>query len=247
MDFKSQINLEKLPNHVAIIMDGNGRWAKLQGKDRVFGHSHGVESVRNALTAAGELGLKYLTLYAFSTENWGRPKTEVNALMNLLVDVIHSEVEELSKNNVRLNAIGDLESLPHECFAALQEAIALTAKNTGVTLTLALSYSAKWELTEAVKKIAEKVKSGFISINDISEDLIHNNLCTHNLPDPELLIRTGGEARVSNFLLWQIAYAELYFTKTHWPEFSKNDFFKAVLDYQTRERRFGKISEQIVP
>jgi undecaprenyl diphosphate synthase len=241
MDLKSQINKMRIPNHVAVIMDGNGRWAKLQGKDRVFGHGHGVESVRETLTAAGEIGVKYLTLYAFSTENWGRPEAEVTALMNLLVEVIYNEVDELNKNNVKLNAIGNLDALPASCYSALQEAIDSTKNNTGVTLTLALSYSAKWEITRAIKNII----SDELNPNQINEDTLNKYLTTHNLPDPELLIRTGGEARISNFLLWQIAYAELFFTNTHWPEFKKDEFFKAIIDYQNRERRFGKISEQI--
>jgi len=245
MDFKSQIDINNIPKHVAVIMDGNGRWAKEKGKDRVFGHSNGVESVRNTLKAAAEIGVSYLTLYAFSTENWNRPANEVDALMNLLVHVIYNEVDELNKNNVKLNAIGNLEALPKECLSALNHAIKVTKNNTGITLILALSYSSKWEITRAVQQIANQIVEGNLLPENITEDTINQFLCTKNIPEPELLIRTSGETRASNFLLWQIAYSEFYFTHTHWPDFNQNEFYKAILNYQNRERRFGKISEQI--
>jgi undecaprenyl diphosphate synthase len=245
MDYKSLINTSNLPEHVAIIMDGNGRWAKEHGKARIFGHKHGVLSVRSVVEGAGEIGLKYLTLYAFSTENWNRPKVEVAALMQLLVSTISNEVNELNKNNVRLLTIGDLNSLPNNCERELEKAIEKTKNNTGLTLVLALSYSSKWEIVQAVKKIASKLKSEEISLNDINEELIDSALQTAAIPDPELLVRTSGEHRISNYLLWQIAYAELYFTEKLWPDFSKEDLFEAILDYQKRERRFGLTSEQV--
>lgn len=244
-DYKASIDLAKVPVHVAIIMDGNGRWAKSKGEHRVFGHMNGVESVRAALTAATEVGVKYLTLYAFSSENWNRPKEEVAALMELLVRTILAEVEELNKNGVRLNAIGNLKTLPTECLDVLMEAIDKTRMNDRITLNLALSYSSKDEIVGAVKKIADDLKLGKIQSKDINAELIDNYLLTRDIPDPDLLIRTSGEHRISNFLLWQIAYAELYFTDTFWPDFNKNEFFKAVYSYQQRERRFGKISEQL--
>ncbi|MEM7161292.1 MAG: isoprenyl transferase [Bacteroidota bacterium] len=245
MDFKHQIDQNNIPQHVAIIMDGNGRWAKSQGEDRVFGHMNGVESVRESLKTARELGVKYLTLYAFSTENWNRPKEEVDALMDLLVQTIISEISELDENSVRLQAIGDLEHLPKNCRNALEEGIEKTKNNSNITLILALSYSARWEISNAMKNIASSVKKGELEPEDINEQLISENLKTASFPDPELLIRTSGEHRISNFLLWQIAYAELYFTDVYWPEFRKQDFYKAIISYQNRERRFGKISEQI--
>ncbi len=245
MSFKDQINLAKVPEHIAIIMDGNGRWAQQQGEERVFGHISGVNSVRESLTAAGEIGVKYLTLYAFSTENWNRPKEEVDALMDLLVKTIAAEVDSLNENGVKLQAIGDIENLPISCQQALSEAIENTKHNTRVTLNLALSYSAKWELTNAIRQIATDVSEKNISTNEINEELISSYLATANIPDPELLIRTSGEARISNFMLWQLAYAELYFTDTLWPDFKKENFFEAVLNYQSRERRFGKTSAQI--
>ena len=226
-------------------MDGNGRWAEQQGKLRVFGHTSGVESVREALTAAGEAGVKHLTLYAFSTENWNRPQTEVNALMDLLVNTIANEIDSLNKNRVRLTAIGNLDSLPSKCQAELQKAIDETAGNDGVNLILALSYSSKWELTEAVRKIAIDVAEKNMPVDEINSDLISSYLSTAGYPDPELLIRTSGEHRISNFLLWQIAYAELHFTDTLWPDFKKEHFYRAILDYQNRERRFGKTGDQI--
>ncbi len=245
MSIKDQINTEKLPKHVAIIMDGNGRWAKKMGKLRTFGHKGGVKTVREIVEAAVEVGITHLTLYAFSTENWNRPKAEVTALMKILVSTIAKETKTLIKNNVRLEAIGNLESLPGNCHKELKEAIEITKDNDKMTLILALSYSSKWEITEAVKKIVKNVKNGAISESDIDETLINSHLCTASYPDPELLIRTSGEYRVSNFLLWQIAYAELYFTDKLWPDFTKEDLYQAIVDYQKRERRFGKISEQI--
>ena len=226
-------------------MDGNGRWAKQHGELRIFGHSSGVEAVREALTAAGEIGVKHLTLYAFSTENWNRPIEEVNALMDLLVSTIMNEITSLNKNEVRLTAIGNIESLPPNCQAELQRGIDQTKLNKGVNLNLALSYSSRWELTNAIRNIAKDVSVKKINPAEINEDFISSYLSTSNLPDPELMIRTSGENRISNFLLWQIAYSELYFTDILWPDFQKDDFYKAILDYQNRERRFGKTSEQI--
>ena len=245
MSYKDQIDLTKVPQHVAIIMDGNGRWAQQKGEERVFGHINGVDSVRESLTAAGEIGIKYLTLYAFSTENWNRPKEEVDALMDLLVKTIASEVDKLNENGVKLQTIGDTGNLPESCQAALSAAIENTKNNTRVTLNLALSYSSKWEMTKAIQEIANEVKGKNILPSEINEELISSYLSTGNIPDPELLIRTSGETRISNFMLWQLAYAELYFTETLWPEFKKENFFKAILNYQNRERRFGKTSEQI--
>lgn len=246
MAYRDEIKLDRLPKHVAIIMDGNGRWAKKRGNQRIFGHKNGVAAVRDTVEAAAELGLKCLTLYAFSTENWSRPKTEVDALMGLLVQTLSSETSTLMKNNVRLNAIGDIASLPKDVARQLNDVLQETSRNTGLLLTLALSYSSRWEIAEAVKNIVRKIEKGELSSNDISCDLISQNLTTANIPDPELLIRTSGEYRISNFLLWQIAYAELHFTQTLWPDFRRDDFYKAILDFQSRERRFGKISEQIV-
>ena len=244
-DLKSQVNTENLPRHIAIIMDGNGRWAKQHGKPRVFGHQSGVKAVRETTEAAAELGVEYLTLYAFSTENWNRPKFEVNALMALLVETIRKEVKTLNKNNIRLTAIGDLARLPEKSQKALQKAIDDTAGNTRMTLVLALNYSAKWEIMNAVKTLAAQVEDGKLTSKAIDEDVFANALATKGMPDPELLIRTSGETRISNFLLWQIAYSELYFTPTFWPDFRKDSLYKAILDYQNRERRFGKTSEQI--
>lgn len=245
MSLKDQINPDKLPQHIAIIMDGNGRWAKMHGKQRIFGHKNGVTAVREATEAAAELGVKYLTVYAFSTENWNRPKFEVDALMRLLVDSIEKETPTLNKNNIRLNAIGDIESLHKRSYNQLIKTIEATASNDRMTLTLALSYSARSEIVETVKSIAERVKNNQINVEDIDHQLISANLNTASMPDPELLIRTSGEHRISNFLLWQIAYAELYFTPTLWPDFRKEDLYKAIINYQSRERRFGKTSEQI--
>lgn len=241
-----RIDLNNLPNHVAIIMDGNGRWAKNRGEHRIYGHQHGVKSVRDCTEAAAELGIRYLTLYAFSTENWSRPKEEVDALMELLVQTILAETPTLNKNNVRLLAIGNLRSLPGKCFEQLTEAMADTAKNTGLTLVLALSYSSKWEIVEAAKNIAKDAMAGQLDIETINDNTIDAYLTTKDIPHPELLIRTSGEHRISNFLLWQIAYAELYFTDMLWPDFNRAAFFEAIVDYQTRERRFGKTSEQLI-
>ncbi len=246
MALKEEIKLDKLPAHVAIIMDGNGRWAKKRGNQRIFGHKNGVAAVRDTVEAAAELGIKFLTLYAFSTENWSRPKAEVDALMGLLVQTLSSETSTLLKNNVKLNVIGDTDALPKDVARQLNEVLNKTSQNTGLLLTLALSYSSRWELVEAVKKIAQKIEKGDLSAKDISCDTISDHLTTAKMPDPELLIRTSGEYRISNFLLWQIAYAELHFTQTLWPDFRRDDFYKAILDFQSRERRFGKISEQVV-
>ena len=245
MAIDKRIDETKLPKHVAVIMDGNGRWAKQRGKLRTFGHNKGVKAVRETVESAAEIGIEHLTLYAFSTENWNRPKFEVNALMTLLVKTISKETKTLTKNNIRLNAIGDLESLPFSCLKELNEAIEKTKGNTRMTLTLALSYSSKWEITKAIKAIAKNVNSGKLKVEEIDESTLDKHLCTLGIPDPELLIRTSGEHRISNFLLWQIAYAELYFTDKLWPDFNRADFEAAIIDYQGRERRFGKISEQI--
>jgi len=245
MDLKLSIDKNNVPAHVAIIMDGNGRWAKQQGEDRIFGHHEGVNSVREIVEACGEIGVKFLTLYAFSTENWNRPKEEVDALMELLVSTISLETPNLNKKGVKLQVIGDIESLPKSCQNELQESIDITANNNTVTLILALSYSSKWEITNAVKEIAKQVEEGKIKSSEISSRQIEKHLNTHLWPDPELMIRTSGEHRISNFLLWQLAYAEFYFTDTLWPDFRKQDFFKAILAFQNRERRFGQTSEQI--
>jgi len=246
MSLKEKINLSKLPEHIAIIMDGNGRWAKQQGEQRIFGHENGVRSVRDTVEAAAELGVKFLTLYAFSTENWNRPKEEVIALMQLLVHTISAETKTLNENNIRLQAIGDLKSLPEDCYNELQEAIEKTKNNSRTTLVLALSYSSRWELLNAVQEIAKKIENKTLSSQNITENTINDHLCTAGMPEPELMIRTSGEHRISNFLLWQLAYAELYFTDKLWPDFKKEDFYEAILDYQNRERRFGKTSEQII-
>jgi undecaprenyl diphosphate synthase len=246
MSFKEQINPGKLPKHIAVIMDGNGRWAKQQGQLRTFGHENGVKAVRDTVEGAAEIGIEYLTLYAFSTENWNRPKTEVDALMQLLVHSINNETKTLNDNDIRLLAIGDLKSLPEHCYNELQEAINNTASNKRMTLVLALSYSSRWEITEAVKSIAAKVQKGELSPEAINEEIINGSLCTAGFPEPELMIRTSGEHRISNFLLWQMAYAEFYFTDKLWPDFRKEDLYEAIVDYQNRERRFGKTSEQIV-
>lgn len=245
MDYLDQIDLSKLPRHVAIIMDGNGRWAKGKGKLRIFGHHNGVTSVRDVVEGADKLGIKYITLYTFSSENWNRPKLEVMAIMELMVSTIHKEVPGFMKNNIRLNAIGDLDMLPERCLRELNSAIETTAGNTGVVLTLALSYSSRREIVSAAKNIAIKVKNGELDINDINEEVFERNLFTGDMPNPELLIRTSGEYRISNYLLWQIAYAELYFTTKLWPDFRKEDLYEAVIDFQKRERRFGLTSEQV--
>ncbi|WP_353481284.1 isoprenyl transferase [Haliscomenobacter sp.] len=246
MDLKQLIDTDRLPQHIAIIMDGNGRWAKQHGQPRVFGHHNGVKSVRETTEAAAEIGIKYLTLYAFSTENWGRPKYEVDALMTLLVDTLHKEIATLNKNNIRLQAIGDLSKLPSSTYRALLDGIANTSTNTRMTLVLALNYSAKWEILEATRQMAALVKDGKLELDQIDEATFANALSTRGIPDPELLIRTSGENRLSNFLLWQLAYAEFHFTPTMWPDFRKDHLFQAIIDFQNRERRFGKISEQVL-
>jgi undecaprenyl diphosphate synthase len=242
---KASIDLRNLPKHIAIIMDGNGRWAQEQGQDRLYGHFHGVESVRNIVEGCAELGIGYLTLYAFSTENWDRPEYEVTGLMELLVDTIRNEVETLNKNNIRLHVIGALKMLPDYAQQELNEALELTSANTGLNLVMALSYSSRWELVNAVKNIAQDVKDGKIELATIGQDTLAQYLTTSNIPDPELMIRTSGEYRISNFLLYQLAYAELYFTAVRWPDFRKENLYEAIVDFQKRERRFGKTSQQI--
>ena len=242
---RDKIDFERLPQHIAVIMDGNGRWAKQQGKLRVFGHQNGVGAVRAVSEACAELGVKYLTLYAFSTENWNRSQLEVDTLMRLLSKTIAEEVKTLNDNNIKLNAIGDLSRWPKYNYDALMKAIEDTKNNGRMTLTLCLSYSGRWEITDATKRIAEKVKSGELDIEQIDEKCFSDNLSTSGMPDPELLVRTSGEERISNFLLWQLAYSEFYFTDKFWPDFGKEDLYQAIVDYQSRERRFGKTSEQI--
>ncbi|MEN9949752.1 MAG: hypothetical protein RLY85_504 [Bacteroidota bacterium] len=241
MSLKSQIDTTKIPQHIAIIMDGNGRWAEEQGQDRLFGHFHGVHSVRDIVEGCAELGVKYLTLYAFSTENWDRPEKEVTGLMELLVETIRKEVPILNKNNIRMHFIGELSMMPTSAQQALHEARDLTASNTGLNLVMALSYSSRWELMNAVKRIAGAVKNGLLEPDQISQDVLQQYLATNELPDPELMIRTSGEYRISNFLLYQLAYAELYFTQTRWPDFRKENLYEAIIDFQKRDRRFGKV------
>ncbi|MEP7269718.1 MAG: isoprenyl transferase [Saprospiraceae bacterium] len=245
MNYPASINLSKLPTHVAVIMDGNGRWAKDKGMPRIFGHHNGVKAVRECTEAAAEIGIKFLTLYAFSTENWKRPPLEVNALMTLLVETIGKEIKTLNDNNIRLQAIGELTLLPRSTFDALMKGIKNTADNSGMTLILALNYSSKWELTNAMRSLGTQVQEGKLKPEDITEAVIQNKLTTKDYPDPDLLIRTSGEQRLSNFLLWQMAYSELYFTQTYWPDMRKDDFWAAIQEYQHRERRFGKTSEQL--
>jgi len=245
MSARESINMQKLPSHIAIIMDGNGRWANERGEDRLFGHFHGVESVRNIVEGAAELGIQYLTLYAFSTENWDRPAAEVSGLMELLVDTIKKEVPTLNKNKIRLNVIGDTTMLPDRAKMVLAEALSETAANTGLNLVMALSYSSRWELAEAAKKIAKDALAGIIQPEDINTESLKDYLNTKGIPDPELMIRTSGEYRISNFLLYQSAYTELYFTETLWPDFRKENLYKAIVDFQGRERRFGKTGQQI--
>lgn len=244
--FKEKLKKERIPRHVAIIMDGNGRWAAQFGNERSFGHEHGVEAVRSVVKGAGEIGIDFLTLYAFSTENWSRPKEEVDALMGLLVHAISEETDELKKSNVRLKVIGDVKSLPQNVQDKLAWSIDKLIGCTGLTLVLALSYSSKWEIVEAIKRISEQVKLGTLKPEEVDYDLVNCFLNTAEMPDPELLIRTSGECRISNFLLWQIAYTELYFTPKLWPDFRKEDLFEAIHDFQNRERRFGKTSQQSV-
>jgi undecaprenyl diphosphate synthase len=242
---KEQINMTRLPRHIAIIMDGNGRWAQEKGQDRLYGHFHGVESVRDIVEGSAELGIEYLTLYAFSTENWDRPEYEVIGLMELLAETIRKETETLNKNNIRLHVIGDTKMLPEYARNQLNESLEITSKNTGLNLIMALSYSSRWELLQAVKNIAIEVKNGNLDPESISQDTLQQYLTTSQLPDPELMIRTSGEYRISNFLLYQLAYAELYFTQVRWPDFRKENLYEAILDFQKRERRFGKTGDQI--
>ena len=246
MSLIEKIDKNRLPRHVAIIMDGNGRWAKAKGKDRSFGHQEGVVSVRKIMDAVSQLGLKYLTLYTFSTENWNRPEEEVQALMSLLVSAIHRETPDMMKKNVRLTAIGDLSRLREDAYNTLQECIDTTSANTGTTLVLALSYSSRWEITRAARQLAQEVLEQKINPNDITEAMVSDHLTTKNIPDPDLLIRTGGEKRISNFLLWQLSYAEFFFTDVFWPDFREEELYEAILYYQQRERRFGKTSEQLI-
>ncbi len=246
MSLIEKIDKNHLPRHVAIIMDGNGRWAKAKGKDRSFGHQEGVVSVRKIMDAVTQLGLKYLTLYTFSTENWNRPEEEVQALMSLLVSAIHRETPDMMKKNVRLTAIGDLSRLREDAYNTLQECIDTTSANTGTTLVLALSYSSRWEITRAARQLAQEVLEQKINPNDITEAMVSDHLTTKNIPDPDLLIRTGGEKRISNFLLWQLSYAEFFFTDVFWPDFREEELYEAILYYQQRERRFGKTSEQLI-
>ena len=245
MSLKDKLDINRLPSHIAIIMDGNGRWAKEKGEDRLFGHWHGVESVRDIVEGSAELGIGYLTLYAFSTENWDRPEYEVTGLMSLLVDTIRKEVPTLNKNNIRLHVIGEVDMLPVEARQELAEALAETSANTGLNLVMALSYSSRWEIINAVNQLAIDVKEGKLEPGDINQDNFKQYLTTSKFPDPELMIRTSGEYRISNFLLYQLAYAELYFTATQWPDFRKENLYEAILDYQNRERRFGKTGEQV--
>lgn len=245
MTVKDKINPSNLPKHIAIIMDGNGRWAKQHGKMRIYGHQNGVRAVRDTVEAAAELGIKHLTLYAFSTENWNRPRGEVDALMELLVTTINNETKTLNENNIRLQAIGDLRSLPGNCHDQLTEAMKKTEGNTRMTLVLALSYSSRWEIINAVKELCVEVEKKKIRADEITDKVFSSYLCTGNMPEPELMIRTSGEHRISNFLLWQMAYTELYFTETLWPDFKKEDLYNAIIDYQQRERRFGQTGEQV--
>lgn len=242
---KDKIDLNRLPSHVAIIMDGNGRWAKAHGKPRIFGHQNGVKSVREVTEAAAEIGISYLTLYAFSTENWDRPKLEVNALMHLLIETVRKELSTLNDNDIKLQAIGDLTKLPPKTYQALMEGIEKTSNNKRMTLILALNYSSRWELSQAFQNAAMDAQSGILDPSSIDESTVSNYLSTASVPDPELMIRTSGELRISNFLLWQLAYAELYFTEVFWPDFRKEHFYQALIDFQHRERRFGRISEQL--
>ena len=246
MSLIEKIDKNRLPRHVAIIMDGNGRWAKAKGKDRSFGHQEGVVSVRKIMDAVTQLGLKYLTLYTFSTENWNRPEEEVQALMSLLVSAIHRETPDMMKKNVRLTAIGDLSRLREDAYNTLQECIDTTSANTGTTLVLALSYSSRWEITRAARQLAQEVLEQKINPNDITEAMVSDHLTTKNIPDPDFLIRTGGAQRISNFLLWQLSYAEFFFTDVFWPDFREEELYEAILYYQQRERRFGKTSEQLI-
>lgn len=246
MNLRENVNLGNLPRHIAVIMDGNGRWAKQRGGLRIFGHQSAVKAVRDTVEAAAELGIEYLTLYAFSTENWSRPMEEVSALMTLLVSTIRKETATLNKNNIRLQTIGDTASLPKACQRELLEAMDLTKQNSRMTLVLALSYSGRWDITQAMRQVARQVEQGRLQADDISEATVAAHLSTAGIPDPELLIRTSGEQRISNFLLWQLAYTELYITELLWPDFRKEQLYEAIISFQRRERRFGKTSEQII-
>jgi len=246
MQLRKQININKLPSHVAVIMDGNGRWAQKRGLDRVFGHQQGVNSLREVIETATELGIRYLTLYAFSTENWGRPDDEVSALMGIMVQSLSKETDTLTKNSIRLRVIGDVDRLSSDVRERLFETINLTSAGNGLNLVVALSYSSRWEITQAARRISTDVKKGTISPDKLTEEDFERYLTTYGIPDPELMIRTSGELRISNFLLWQLAYTELYFTEVLWPDFGKEDFYKAIIDFQKRERRFGKTSEQVL-
>ncbi len=243
MDFKEKIDYKKVPRHVAIIMDGNGRWAKSRGKERIYGHENGINAVRETLEAAGELQIPYITIFAFSTENWNRPKKEVDTLMELLVSVIRKESQELCKNGIKLHTIGDLMTLPEKCQKELKEALNITKNNNKLNLIVALSYSARWEIVNAAKQLAKDVKEEKIKLENINNNIFEKYLTTSNFPDPDLLIRTSGELRISNFLLWQVAYSEFYFSPVLWPDFTKHDFFQAIFEYQKRDRRFGKTSD----
>jgi undecaprenyl diphosphate synthase len=245
MPVQDLIDKSRLPGHIAIIMDGNGRWARRQGEKRTFGHRNAVSAVRAATEGCAELGIRFLTLYAFSTENWQRPKEEIDALMELMVETIHGELKTLMENNIRLHSIGDIENLPEKCSCELKEAMQQTRNNTGLTLIIALNYSSRWELTEAMKKIGEEIRAGKLDPASVNEKTIGRHLNTSEYPDPELMIRTSGEQRLSNYLLWQLAYAELYFTPVLWPDFDKEDLYEAIIEFQKRERRFGKTSEQL--
>lgn len=245
MSLKETIDKSRLPEHIAIIMDGNGRWAKERNRGRIYGHKNGVKTVKRIVEASSDLGVNYLTLYTFSTENWNRPLQEVNALMDLLVFTVRNELEELNKNNVQVNVIGEINRLPNKTVQEIKKAVETTRTNTGLKLIMALSYSSRWDITNSIKKIVALAESGKISYNEIDETTIKKNLSTAAFPDPEFLIRTSGEFRISNFLLWELAYTEIYVTRKKWPEFSKEDFYEAVLNYQSRERRFGKVSEQL--
>jgi undecaprenyl diphosphate synthase len=246
MPLRKQINTNKLPSHVAIIMDGNGRWARQRGLERIFGHQQGVNALREVIETAAELGIRYLTLYAFSTENWGRPDEEVSALMGIMIQSLNNETDTLIKNNIRLKAIGDVDRLADDVKEKLFETINLTSVGTGLNLVVALSYSSRWEITEAARRMSADVKNGTLKPDSIKEEDFEKYLTTYGIPDPELMIRTSGELRISNFLLWQLAYTELYFTDKLWPDFGKEDFYNAIIDFQKRERRFGKTSEQVL-
>jgi undecaprenyl diphosphate synthase len=246
MSLLKQINTDKLPSHIAIIMDGNGRWARQRGMDRIFGHQQGVKTLREIIEAAAELKIRFLTVYAFSTENWGRPDEEVSALMGIMVQSLNKETDTLIKNNIRLSAIGDTGRLADDVRERLMETIRITEGATGLNLIVAMSYSSRWEITEAARKLSAEILRGLVDPGSVSELIFEKYLTTHGVPDPELMIRTSGEMRISNFLLWQIAYTELYFTEILWPDFGKEEFYKAIIDFQKRERRFGKISEQLL-